>query len=38
MTKEEILQKLLFETKLRGLSKNTQDEYYTKAKQFQKLL
>lgn len=35
MTKEEILQKLVFDTKLRGLSKNTQDEYYTKAKQFQ---
>jgi site-specific recombinase XerD len=35
MTKEEILQKLVFDTKLRGLSKNTQEEYYTKAKQFQ---
>lgn len=35
MTKEEILQKLKFETRLRGLSKNTQDEYYTKVKQFQ---
>lgn len=35
MTKEEILQKLKFETSLRGLSKNTQDEYYTKVKQFQ---
>ncbi len=35
MTKEEILQKLLFDTTLRGLSKNTQDEYYTKVKQFQ---
>ncbi len=35
MTNDEILQKLLFETKLRGLSKNTQDEYYTKVKQFQ---
>ena len=35
MTKEEILQKLLFDTRLRGLSKNTQDEYYTKVKLFQ---
>jgi len=34
MTKEEI-QKLQFDTRLRGLSKNTQDEYYTKVKQFQ---
>jgi len=35
MTKEEVLQKLLFDTKLRGLSTNTQDEYYTKVNQFQ---
>lgn len=35
MTKEEILQKLQFNTRLRGLSKNTQDEYYIKAKRFQ---
>ena len=35
MTKEKILQKLQFDTILRGLSKNTQDEYYTKVKQFQ---
>ena len=35
MTKEEVLEKVQFDTKLRGLSKNTQDEYYTKAKQFQ---
>lgn len=35
MTKEEILQKVKYETRIRGLSKNTQDEYYTKAKQFQ---
>ena len=35
MTKEEILEKLKFDTELRGLSKNTQDEYYTKAKIFQ---
>ncbi len=35
MTKEEILQKLLFDTRVRGLSKNTQDEYYTKVKLFQ---
>ncbi len=35
MTKEEILKKLKFGTQIRGLSKNTQDEYYTKAKRFQ---
>ena len=35
MTKDEILQKLQFDTKLRGLSKNTQDEYYFKVKHFQ---
>lgn len=35
MTKEEVLEKVLFHAKLRGLSKNTQDEYYTKTKQFQ---
>lgn len=35
MNKEEILQKLLFDTKLRGLSKNTQDEYYFRIKMFQ---
>jgi integrase/recombinase XerD len=35
MTKEEILEKVKFHAVLRGLSKNTQDEYYTKAKQFQ---
>lgn len=35
MTKDEILQKVKCETRIRGLSKNTQDEYYTKAKQFQ---
>ena len=35
MTKEQILEKLKFDTELRGLSKNTQDEYYTKAKIFQ---
>jgi len=35
MTKEEILRKLQFDTRLRGLSKHTQDEYYTKVKQFQ---
>ena len=35
MTKEEILQKLQLDTRLRGLSKNTQDGYYTKVKQFQ---
>ena len=35
MTKEEVLEKVKFDITLRGLSKNTQDEYYTKAKQFQ---
>lgn len=35
MTKEQILQQLKFDMELRGLSKNTQDEYYTKAKIFQ---
>lgn len=35
MTKEEILEKLKYEAILRGLSKNTQEEYYTKAKLFQ---
>ena len=35
MTKEEILEKLNRDTIIRGLSKNTQDEYYTKAKLFQ---
>jgi integrase/recombinase XerD len=35
MTKEQVLEKLKFDVELRGLSKNTQDEYYTKAKAFQ---
>jgi len=35
MTKEEILQKLQFDTRVRRLSKNTQDEYFTKVKMFQ---
>jgi integrase/recombinase XerD len=35
MTKEQVLEKLQFDVELRGLSKNTQDEYYTKAKIFQ---
>ena len=35
MTKEEILEKLKYDTILRCLSKNIQDEYYTKAKRFQ---
>ena len=35
MTKEQVLEKLKFDVELRGLSKNTQDEYYTKAKIFQ---
>ncbi|HWI54366.1 MAG TPA: tyrosine-type recombinase/integrase [Desulfobacteria bacterium] len=35
MTKEQVLEKLKFDVELRGLSKNTQDEYLTKAKIFQ---
>lgn len=35
MEKEQVLEKLKFDVELRGLSKNTQDEYYTKAKIFQ---
>ncbi|MFZ3171109.1 MAG: tyrosine-type recombinase/integrase [Carboxydocellales bacterium] len=35
MTKDQVLEKLKFDAELRGLSKNTQDEYYTKAKIFQ---
>lgn len=35
MTKEQVLEKLKFDVELRGLSKNTQDEYYTKCKIFQ---
>jgi site-specific recombinase XerD len=35
MTKQDVLNKLTQDTKLRGLSKHTQDEYYTKVKQFQ---
>jgi site-specific recombinase XerD len=35
MTKEQVLEKLKFDVELRGLSKNTHDEYYTKAKIFQ---
>lgn len=35
MTKEEVLAKLKFDVELRGFSKHTQDEYYTKAKLFQ---
>lgn len=35
MTKEEVLQKLQIDTELRGLSKNTQAEYYTKVKRYQ---
>jgi integrase/recombinase XerD len=35
MTKEEVLEKLQFDTILRGFSKNTQEEYYTKVKRFQ---
>jgi integrase/recombinase XerD len=35
MTKEEVLAKLNFESELRGLSKNTRNEYYTTVKVFQ---
>jgi len=35
MTKEQVLEKLKFDVELRGLSKNTKDEYFTKAKIFQ---
>jgi len=35
MTKERVLEKLKFDVELRGLSKNTQDKYYTKVKIFQ---
>ncbi|HEY5525694.1 MAG TPA: site-specific integrase [Clostridium sp.] len=35
MTKEQVLEKLKFDVELRGLSKNTQDEYFTKVKIFQ---
>ena len=35
MTKEQVLEKLKFDVELRGLSKNTKDEYFTKVKIFQ---
>ncbi|AGF55864.1 site-specific recombinase XerD [Clostridium saccharoperbutylacetonicum] len=35
MTKEQVLEKLTFDVELRGLSKHTQAEYYTKVKIFQ---
>ena len=35
MTKQEVLDQVQFHTELRGLSRNTQLEYYTKAKTFQ---
>ena len=35
MTKEEVLAKLKFEFELKGFSKHTKDEYYTKVKLFQ---
>lgn len=35
MTKEEVLEKVKFHAELKGLTKNTQDEYYTKAKMLQ---
>ena len=35
MTKEEVLSKLKFDVELRGFSKHTQAEYYTKVKLFQ---
>jgi site-specific recombinase XerD len=36
MTQEEIVEKVRFYARLRGLSKNTEEEYATKAKAFQK--
>ncbi len=35
MTKEQVLEKLKFDVELRGLSKHTQDEYYSKCKIYQ---
>jgi len=35
MTKDEVLAKLVFDVELRGLSKNTQNEYYSRVKGFQ---
>lgn len=35
MTKEEIVEKVKFHTELRGLSENTQKDYYKKAERFQ---
>jgi integrase/recombinase XerD len=35
MTKEQVLAKLKFDVELRGLSKNTLAEYYSKVKIFQ---
>ncbi len=35
MTKEEVLAKMMFDVELRGLSKNTKDEYYFRIKSYQ---
>ena len=35
MTKEEIVEKVKFHTELRGLSENTQKDYYKKARRLQ---
>lgn len=35
MTQEEVLERVQFCSEFRGLSKNTQEEYYTKTKRFQ---
>ncbi len=35
MTKEQVLEKLMFDVELRGLSKNTKDEYYLRIKSYQ---
>ncbi|KJS14578.1 MAG: integrase, partial [Peptococcaceae bacterium BRH_c4b] len=35
MTKEQVLERLKFDVELRGLSKHTKAEYYTKVKIFQ---
>jgi integrase/recombinase XerD len=35
MTKEQVLEKLIFDVELRGLSQNTQNEYYSRVKSYQ---
>ena len=36
MTQEEVIEKVRFYAKLRGLSKNTEEEYASRARTFQK--